>query len=103
MQDGCPEGGHAVDVRVHQQLIIEPQDRVVQHCGVKSDAQVRCAEDRPVPGQRVPNPGRESLTNTLFLTSRANLYGFRVTESNPYPDAVLAFLLNFLSPGRMRL
>ena len=56
-----------------------------------------------MPGQSVPNPGRESLANALFLAARANLYGFWVAESNPRPEAVLAFLLYFLGPGGMRL
>src|SRR5262249_16266783 len=51
----------------------------------------------------VTDSGRESLTDTFFLTSRANLCAFWITEGNPHLDAVLAFLLNFFSPGRMRL
>ena len=56
VDDRRPESRHAVDVRIHQHLIIKTKDRIVKDSRVKRNAEVRAAENRPVPGQRVINP-----------------------------------------------
>lgn len=62
------EGRHAVNMWVDQHLIIEPQDRVVQNCGMKGNAQVRGTEYRAVPCQSVVDAGRKATAYTFFLT-----------------------------------
>jgi hypothetical protein len=93
----------STETRIHQHLIIESKDRVVKHRRVKSDAQIWRSEDRPVPGESITNPSREPFADTFFVAPRADLHAFGVAEGDPYPDAILAFLLDFLSPRRMRL
>src|SRR5919204_465347 len=56
-----------------------------------------------MPGERITDPGSKPFADAFFLTPHANLNAFGVTEGDPHPDAILAFLLNLLGPRRMRL
>jgi len=46
---GRTEGRHAVNVRIHQHLVIEPQDRIIENGRMQGDIQVRATESGPMP------------------------------------------------------
>src|SRR5579859_2129696 len=69
----CPEGRHAEDMRIHQHLVIEPQDRVIKDSGVKRDAQIRTAENWAVPSQRIINASSQAVAYPFFVAPSAHL------------------------------
>ena len=85
--DRSAERGHAVDVRVDQELVVPAVDRVVQDGAVEPELDALGAAHRPVQHERVADLRGHRVVDALVRAPRGDLRAVRVTKQDPHPHA----------------